>query len=155
MASKSGPSACEELFPAARAWVIPTTKSASTTPSAKSHYDGQFWYSLLYSFQGSCSYGGLLSSCLLSAKNFRDEDSLGIYRENEAYSAARFPSPYDLERTLDGRGSDPRLVCERTLANLDGNAYHLGDLLSLEGAHAASHSGAKSGTRSSETSTSR
>src|SRR5215204_5495854 len=34
MASKFGPSACEELFPVARAWVIPSTASASRTPSA-------------------------------------------------------------------------------------------------------------------------
>src|SRR5215204_1088710 len=34
MASKFGPSACEGLFPVARAWVIPSTASASRTPSA-------------------------------------------------------------------------------------------------------------------------
>ena len=51
------------------------------------------------------------SSCLLSAANFGDEESLGFYRKDEAYSAARFSSFYALERTLDGRAGDrPRCV---------------------------------------------
>ena len=65
------------------------------------------------------------SSCLLSAANFGDEESLGFYRKDEAYSAARFSSFYALERTLDGRGGDRRPVCEGALADLDSNAYHL------------------------------
>jgi hypothetical protein len=62
------------------------------------------------------------SSCLLWAGNFGDEESLGFYRKDEAYSAARFSSFYALERTLDGRGGKRRSVCEGALADLDCNA---------------------------------
>src|SRR5215211_3871129 len=149
MASKSWPSACEELFPVARAWVIPSTTSAKSAPSAKVTLRQTAMVLMVVSFQGCCSCGGLLSSCLLSDRICGNEESLGIYREDDAHPAARFPSTCDLERTLDGRGGDPRPVCEGVLADLDGNAYHLGDLLSLADAHAASHSGTKSGTGSS------
>src|SRR5829696_8535386 len=154
MASKSEPSACEELFPVARAWVNSTTKSASTTPSANVTLRGIVLLLIVVSFRDSCSRGGLLSSCLPSAGNFGDEESLGFYREDEAHPAARFPSTCDLERSLDGRGSDTCPACEGTLVDLDDNAYHLCALLSLEDAHAASHSGMKSGTGSPKTSTS-
>src|SRR5918993_1339884 len=107
------------------------------------------------SFRGRCSFAGFLSSCLLSAGYFADEENIGFYREDEAHLAARFPSACAQERTLDGRGGDPRPVCEGALADLDGNAYHLGALLSLADAHAASHSGTRSGIGSPETSTSR
>src|SRR5829696_3831164 len=155
MASKSEPSACEELFPVARAWLNSTTKSASTTPSANVTLRGIVLLLIVVSFRDSCSRGGLLSSCLPSAGNFGDEESLGFYREYEAHPAVGFTSPYDLERTLDGRGGDPRPVREGALPDLDGNAYHLGALLFLADAHAASHSGTKSGTGFPETSTSR
>src|SRR5215213_3243902 len=155
MASKSWPSGCEEPLPVARAWVNPTTKSASTTPSANVTLRGIVLLLIVISFRDSCSRGDLLSSCLLSAGNFGDEESLGFYREYEAHPAARFPSTYDLERTLDGRGGDSGPVCECALTNPDGNAYHLDELLSLADAHAASHSGTKAGTGSPETSTSR
>src|SRR5215208_4128884 len=152
MASKSWPSGCEGPLPVARAWVIPTTKSASTTPSANVTLRRIVLVLIVVSFRGRCSCGGLLSSCLLSAGNFGDEERLGFYREDEVHPAARFPSPCDLERTLDGRGGDPRPVCEDAFADLDGNAYHLDVLLSLADAHAASHSGLKSGMGSSGTS---
>ena len=41
------------------------------------------------------------SSCLLSAGNVGDEESLGFYRKDEAYSAARFSSFYARERALE------------------------------------------------------
>src|SRR5215217_7383440 len=125
MASKSWPSGCEEPLPVARAWVIPTTKSASTTPSADVTLRRIVLVLIVVSFRGYCSCGGLPSSCLLSAGNFGDEESLRLYREDEAYPAARFPSTCDVERTLDGRGGDTPLMCEDALADLDGNVYHL------------------------------
>src|SRR5215207_3569174 len=103
------------------------------------------------SFRGRCSCAGFLSSCLLSARYFSDEENIGFYREDEAHLAARFPSTCALERTLDGRGGDPRPEREGALADLDGNAYHLSVLLSLADTHAASHSGTKSGIGSPET----
>src|SRR5215203_2122666 len=155
MASKSGLPAREELGPVARACVVPTTKSANSAPSAHVTRRRTVLVLIVVSFRGSCSRGGLLSSCLPSAGNFGDEESLGFYREDEAHPAARFPSTCDLERSLDGRGSDTCPACEGTLVDLDDNAYHLCALLSLEDAHAASHSGMKSGTGSPKTSTSR
>src|ERR671911_78182 len=155
MASKSGLSVCEELFPVARAWVIPSTTNANSVPSAKVTLRRTVTVPIVVSFRGRCSCCGLLSSCLLSAGNFGDEESLGLYREDEAHPATRFFSTCDLERTLDGRGGDLRPVCEGAFADLDGNAYHLDALLSLADAHAASHSGIKSGMGSSGTSTSR
>src|SRR5215203_3129434 len=140
MASKSGLPAREELGPVARACVVPTTKSANSAPSAHVTRRRTVLVLIVVSFRGSCSRGGLLSSCLPSAGNFGDEESLGFYREDEAHPAARFPSTCDLEGTL---------------VDLDDNAYHLCALLSLEDAHAASHSGMKSGTGSPKTSTSR
>src|SRR5215207_9599295 len=107
--------------------------------------------SYVASFRGRCSCAGFLSSCLLSARYFADEENIGFYREDEAHLAARFPSTCALERTLDGRGGDPRPEREGALADLDGNAYHLSVLLSLADTHAASHSGTKSGIGSPET----
>src|SRR5215207_10097840 len=111
--------------------------------------------SYVSSFRGRCSCAGFLSSCLLSAGYFADEENLGLYREDETHLAARSPSTCAQERTLDGRGGDLPPVCEGALADLDGNAYHLGALLSLADSHAASHSGTRSGVGSSGTTTSR
>src|SRR5215203_2771157 len=148
MASKSGLPAREELGPVARACVVPTTKSANSAPSAHVTRRRTVLVLIVVSFRGSCSRGGLLSSCLPSAGHFGDEESLWFYREDETHPAARFPSTCDLERPLDGRGTAPRPVCEVALSDLGGNAYHLRALLSLADAHAASHSGTMSGTGS-------
>src|SRR5215212_9696624 len=66
-----------------------------------------------------------ISSRLPPAVVLGDEESLGIYREDEAYTATRFPCPCDLQRPLDGRGGDPGPARECTLTGLDGHAYHL------------------------------
>src|SRR5215203_280629 len=55
----------------------------------------------------------------------RHEESLSVYREEEANPASRLPFPCDLQRPLDGGGADPHPAREVTLANLDAHAYHL------------------------------
>src|SRR5215213_10089519 len=60
-----------------------------------------------------------------------DEESLRVYREEEAYPASRLPFSCQLQRQLDGGGGDPHPAREDTLANLDAHAYHLGAPLLL------------------------
>src|SRR5215203_1070946 len=54
-----------------------------------------------------------------------DEESLRVYREEEAYPAPRLPFTCDLQRKLDGGGGDPHSAREDTLANLYAHTYHL------------------------------
>src|SRR5918998_472064 len=54
------------------------------------------------------------------------EESLGVDREDESHPAPGLPSSNDLQRTLDGRGSDTRPVSECALTDLDSHANHLG-----------------------------
>src|SRR3712207_5240379 len=118
MASKSGPSACEELFPVARAWVVPNTTSAKSAPSANVTLRRTVSILIVVSLRGRYSCARPLSSRLLSAGTSGDEESLGLYREDEAHPAARSPSTCGLERTLDGRGGDLHQVREGALTDL-------------------------------------
>lgn len=62
--------------------------------------------------------------CMLvpPAGAFRNEGSLRIYREDEAYPAVELPFSCDLQRPFDGRGSNPCPAREVALTNLDGHA---------------------------------
>src|SRR5215208_4780660 len=56
----------------------------------------------------AASFVQCMPTCCISsnfplAVTFGDEESLGVYREDEAHPAARFPCPCDLQRPLDGR----------------------------------------------------
>src|SRR5215212_5282876 len=66
-----------------------------------------------------------ISSCLPPARVFRDEEGLGVYREEEAYPSAGLAFPRYLQRILDGRGGDPGPARESALAGLDAHACHL------------------------------
>src|SRR5215203_6953835 len=71
----------------------------------------------------------MLTCCISNnfplAVTFGDEESLRVYREDEAHPTARFPCPCDLQRPLDGRGGDPHPARKGSLTNLDAHTYHV------------------------------
>jgi hypothetical protein len=54
-----------------------------------------------------------------------DEESFGVYWEEEAHPATGFPFSRHLERLLDGRGGDLLPLRESALTDLSGYPDHL------------------------------
>src|SRR5215204_2509038 len=78
----------------------------------------------------AASFVQCMPTCCISsnfplAVTFGDEESLGVYREDEAHPAARFTCPYDLQRPLDGRGGDRHSARKGSLTNRYAHTDHV------------------------------